>query len=282
MKSQKVSVEWLKDHLHDSNLRIVDCQFVFGEPEEGRRLYSLSHLPGAVFFDLEEDLAGPRAEHGGKHPLPDVAQLAEKLGRAGIDQDTVVVAYDSQGSAMVARFWWLMQYLGHQQTYLLDGGITRWTELDLPVTTEVPPTPAAKTFTPHVQHDMVVNIDRVRQALQHKDATLIDSREEKRYLAIEEPLYPVAGHIPGALNHYWKHSLNEDGTWKSVEEQAERFAGIDKDSEVIAYCGSGITACPNIMALQEAGFKNVKLYIGSWSDWISYPENPIATGEEDK
>jgi thiosulfate/3-mercaptopyruvate sulfurtransferase len=276
MKSQKVSVDWLKEHLHDPNVRVVDCQFVFGEPEEGRRHYALAHLPGAVFFDLEEDLAGPRGEHGGRHPLPDIAEFADKLGRAGIDMDTIVVAYDAQDGSMAARFWWLMQYLGHEQTYLLDGGITLWTARKYPVTTELP-TPPQKTFTPQVQEGMVVYIDRVKRAVQHKDAILIDSRESKRYLGIEEPIYPVAGHIPGAINHYWKDNLNEDGTWKSPEEQAARFADLDKDQELIVYCGSGITACPNVMALREAGFNNVKLYVGSWSDWSSYEENPIET-----
>ncbi len=274
-----VSQSWLFEHGTDDHIVIADCRFTLGKPESGKQSYDIDHIPGAVYFDLESDLSGPVAKHGGRHPLPDVQELAVKLGQAGIHAGSTVVAYDDQGGAMASRLWWLLTYLGHDKVYLLDGGYTKWKEAGYPVTDE-PALLHEAVFTPRVREDMAVSIEQVKAWLGKPGVALIDSREAKRYLGIEEPIDPVAGHIPGAKSYFWKDALDETGAWKNEAALAERFDGLRQAEEIIVYCGSGVTACPNVIALSEAGLKNVKLYPGSWSDWVSYPENPVATGEE--
>ncbi|TCP57614.1 thiosulfate/3-mercaptopyruvate sulfurtransferase [Tumebacillus sp. BK434] len=280
MASNLVSMDWLLAHLHDPEVRVVDCRFVLGQPDAGVSAYQQGHLPGAVYFDLERDLSAPKAEHGGRHPLPDAMLLAAKLGAQGIGNGHHIVAYDDQGGAMASRFWWLLKYLGHERVSVLNGSYTAWKAAGHPVTAEA--APVSKTeFIAHSQTDFLVHMNEVRTKLGDPGTVLIDSREAVRYQGLQEPIDPVAGHIPGAVNHFWKDSLQEDGTWKTADEQRERFADIDPDKEVIVYCGSGVTATPNILALQEAGHRKVRLYLGSWSDWCSYPENPIATSKEE-
>lgn len=275
-----VSLSWLKEHLQDADLVIVDCRFVLGQPESGQTLYRESHLPGAIYLDLERDLSGPKREHGGRHPLPDIDEFARTMGRAGIDRSKTVVAYDDQGGAMASRLWWMLRYAGHPRVYVLDGGFSAWKAAGYPVTAEQP-VPKPTTFEPQVQADLLLGMEHVRARLGKPGTTIIDSREKKRYLGLEEAIDPVAGHIPGAVNRFWKDALDENGRWKDAAGQRERFAGIDPEKEIVVYCGSGVTACPNVLALEEAGFRNVKLYAGSWSDWISYKDNPVATGEEE-
>ncbi|WP_018130884.1 sulfurtransferase [Effusibacillus pohliae] len=278
MERSIVSQEWVKQQLENRQVRIVDCRFVLGQPAAGRQAYLTEHIPGALYVDLEQDLSGRKQRHGGRHPLPEVARLAAKLGGLGIDHSVQVVAYDDQGGAMASRFWWLMRYLGHTRAYVMDGGFLQWKAKGYPVTEELPSVQPA-TFIPQVQKHMLVSMQEVKDRIGKPGTVIIDSREAKRYKGVEEPIDPVAGHIPGALHYFWKDGLNEQGTWKSGEEQRRRFAKIDPADEVIVYCGSGVTACPNILALKEAGYQNVKLYAGSWSDWISYPDNPV---ERDK
>ncbi|MGZ4032297.1 MAG: sulfurtransferase [Tumebacillaceae bacterium] len=280
MQTHVVSLEWVAEHLNDPQVKLVDCRFVLGQPDAGSTAYAAGHLPGAVYFDLEKDLSAPKSAHGGRHPLPDIAAFAEKLGQAGIDQTSTVVAYDDQGGAMASRFWWLMQYVGHSSTVLMDGTFSQWQAQGQPVTTEVPHAEQV-TFAPHVQEHLVVHVEDVKQRLGKAGTVLIDSREGKRYAGLEEAIDPVAGHIPGAVNHFWMEGLTADKTWKSAVEQKARFEDVNPADEVIVYCGSGVTACPNILALKQAGYENVKLYAGSWSDWCSYPDNPIATKKAD-
>ncbi|MBP1933964.1 sulfurtransferase [Ammoniphilus resinae] len=279
MASNLVSVEWLKEHLEDPSVKVVDCRFILGNLTAGYESYLKDHIQGAVYFDLEKDLSSPKEKHGGRHPLPNPSLLVEKLGQAGINQSTKVVAYDDQGGAMASRFWWLLQYMGHENTFVLDGGYSLWKEEGGPITNEIP-SPIATEFEPNIQHDMVVTIDEVKARMGQKGTVLIDSREDKRYLGIEENVDPVAGHIPGALNYFWKGILDENGRLKEANELKNHFQNIISQEEVIVYCGSGVTACPNILALKEAGYLRPKLYSGSWSDWCSYAENPVATGKE--
>ncbi|HJV46277.1 MAG TPA: sulfurtransferase [Bacillota bacterium] len=274
--SNLVSMEWLKEHLSDPHLVIVDCRFVLGNPEVGYRSYLSDHIPGSFYFDLEKDLSNPKSKHGGRHPLPNVTEWIRKLGEVGINQTKRVVAYDDQGGAMASRFWWLLKYLGHPQVCILNESYSSWRAKELPVTSEVPHCEPAQ-FTPRIQQDRVVDMEVVKQKKDEPGTILIDSREDKRFKGLEEMIDPVAGHIPGAVNYFWKGVLNEDGTWKSAQQLKEWFAQVDYDKEIIVYCGSGVTACPNILALEEAGYKEIKLYAGSWSDWCSYSENPIAT-----
>ncbi|ANB58486.1 rhodanese-like domain protein [Anoxybacillus sp. B7M1] len=273
-----VSPQWMSERLSRDDVRVIDCRFYMGDSSRGINEYIQSHIPGALYFDLERDLSGPVHEHGGRHPLPEFDELIEKLSAAGIDRDTTVVAYDDQDGAMAARFWWLLRYLGHERVYVLDGGYTRWKEAGYPITEEVVVFPK-RTFIPAYQPSLLATTEDVRRASEQASAILVDSREPKRYLGIEEPIDRMAGHIPGAKNCFWKDALTSEGYWKKPHEQAARFASISKDEKIIVYCGSGVTACPNVLALSEAGYTNVQLYVGSFSDWISYPDHPIATGE---
>lgn len=266
------------------NLVIADCRFLLNDPGAGEAAYLAGHIPGAVYLHLERDLSGPKQPGGagGRHPLPDVQQLADKLGAVGIGIGTSIVAYDDQGGAMASRLLWLLQWLGHSgEKAIVAGGFDAWQSAGGTVTTELPEV-KRQTFVPQVQANIVVDAAYVRERLGLADITLIDSREAPRYRGEVEPIDPVAGHIPGAVNRFWKDGYEANGMMKPVDAQLERFAGMTPDDEIIVYCGSGVTATPNVIALEAAGFRNVKLYAGSWSDWSSYEENPVVTGDEEE
>lgn len=274
-----VSMKWLLARLYEPDVVIVDCRYQLGKPDAGRTAYEESHIPGAVYLDLGKDLSAQVGQHGGRHPLPDVNILANTFSRVGIGNDARVIAYDDQGGAMASRLWWLLTYMGHSSVYVMDEGFTAWRNAGFPVSSEQKVLIPA-SFTASPRSEMLADMQEVKSKLHTPGVVLIDSREGARYHGEAETVDPVAGHIPGAVNRFWSEARRADGTWKSPEEQHERFAGLSKDDEIIVYCGSGITACPNVLSLQEAGFKRVKLYAGSWSDWVSYKENPIATGKE--
>ncbi|MGO4108957.1 sulfurtransferase [Paenibacillus sp. YAF4_2] len=275
-----VSLKWLLARLYETDIVIVDCRFQLGKPDFGREAYEESHIAGAVYLDLEKDLSAPIEEHGGRHPLPDITALTVALSKVGISNETRVIAYDDQGGAYASRLWWLLKYLGHEQVFVLDEGYTAWQNAGFPVNAEQKVLIPAR-FLATVQHNMLVEMDEVHEKLGNENVTLIDSRDGARYRGEVEPLDKKAGHIPGAINYLWSEGKGEGGKWKSAEEQAARFEGLDKDRETIVYCGSGVTACPNVLALQDAGFTKVRLYAGSWSDWISYEGNPVATGDDE-
>lgn len=274
-----VSQSWLLGQLGDANIVIADCRFALGQPESGRNHYEQDHITGAVYVDLEKDLSGAKMAHGGRHPLPDLGAFSILVGSLGIDSTKTVVAYDDQGGAMASRLWWMLKFLGHSEVYVLDQGYTVWKAAGFPITDEAPAI-YPRTFSPKVQRTMLASMDEVKDKLGRPGVVLVDSREERRYLGLEEPIDPVAGHIPGARNYFWKGVLGADGAWLPAAKQEQHFASLRDADEIIVYCGSGVTACPNVLGLSEAGFDNVKLYSGSWSDWISWSENPIATGEE--
>lgn len=291
-----VSKRWLLARLYDPEQTIVDCRFTLGKPQAGRESYEQEHIPGAVYLDLELDLSSAVTEHGGRHPLPDPQVLAARLSRLGISNDTRIVAYDDESGMNAARLWWLLRYLGHEQVFILADSFSTWKAEKYPVT-DHQPIRVPSTFVENVQPQMLAGVDAIREVSEKTVAAkadtvgsdsltsfsalplLIDSRANDRYQGQNETLDKKAGHIPGALNYFWKNTQNADGSYKSAEQLAEHFTGLDKDREIIVYCGSGVTACPNVLALEKAGFKNVRLYAGSWSDWISYEENPVATGE---
>jgi thiosulfate/3-mercaptopyruvate sulfurtransferase len=276
-----VSQTWLLGQLGDANIVIADCRFALGQPDAGRQNYEKDHIAGAVYVDLEQDLSGAKMAHGGRHPLPDLGAFSILVGNLGIDGTKTVVAYDDQGGAMASRLWWMLKFLGHSEVYVLDQGYTAWKAAGYPVSEEVPAA-FPRTFSPKVQRAMLASMDEVKDKLGRPGTVLVDSREERRYLGLEEPIDPVAGHIPGARNFFWKGVLGENGAWLSAAQQEQHFAALRDADEIIVYCGSGVTACPNVLGLSEAGFDNVKLYSGSWSDWISYADNPIAVGDEEK
>lgn len=277
------SAEWVRERLEQGGCVVVDARYVLSDMNAGRDAYAEGHLPGAYYLHLSQDLSSPKREDGsgGRHPLPEPGVLADKLGSIGIDNDTPVVAYDDQGGAMASRLLWLLQWTGHAgEAVLLDGGYAGWISAGYLVTTEVPAAVEGVVYTPRVQEDMLVSREEVRERIGRTGTVIIDSRDPARYRGENETLDPVGGHIPSAINRFWTEGRRADGAWKNATEQAARFEGIAEDDEIIVYCGSGVTATPNVFALQEAGYKNVKLYAGSWSDWISYEGNPVATGEE--
>lgn len=268
-----VDSEWLKSRLDDSSIVVVDCRFNLADPTEGKRKYQESHIPGAVYYDLEKDLSDQVGKHGGRHPLPNPKHLAFKLGNSGIDHTKTVIAYDDQNGAMAARFWWLLRYYGHQNAAVLNGGFSNWVDKGFPVTSDIPQ-PHSAQFVPNIHHDWIVPMAGVKNLPEGEP--LIDSRAANRYRGEVEPMDAKAGHIPGAENWFWEDNL-KDGKWMSSAELKERFKPLDKKARVTVYCGSGVTACANILAMTHAGLKNVRLYPGSWSDWVSYPDNPVET-----
>ncbi|WP_456278633.1 sulfurtransferase [Bacillus sp. AK128] len=268
------SFDWVVEHLNDEQVRIIDCRFQLNDPNAGIEAYKESHLSNAVYLHLEKDLSGPVNTHGGRHPLPDSQQLSETLASLGIDKGTTVIAYDDQNGAMASRCWWLLQYLGHEKVYVMNGSFQSWKNQGLPLSSEVKEF-QKREFQPNIQKHLLANVEDVQDNLHTNASALIDSREEKRYKGEIEPIDKKAGHIPGALNYFWQENIASDGTWKHPKEHEERFKDLSKEQSVIVYCGSGVTACPNVLALKEAGYQDVKLYLGSWSDWITYEDNPV-------
>jgi thiosulfate/3-mercaptopyruvate sulfurtransferase len=286
-----VSATWLSQHLDDPQTIVIDCRFELTNPQAGRQHYEVSHIPGAFYFDLNQDLSSPVGQHGGRHPLPDPGILAAKLTAIGIFSSsasssvetptqvpTQVILYDDSRLAYAARAWWLLRYLGHEQVAVLNGGWGGWQTAGHPVTAALP-TPRSGNFIPRIQPNWVVGINEVKALKDLPTVALVDSREGDRYRGEREPIDPVAGHIPGAVNYPWQEVTDEQGYLRSPTEQQQRWAalagealaeGTDAPAAILVYCGSGVTACVNLLSLELAGIETGKLYAGSWSDWCSY------------
>ncbi|NCF19708.1 MAG: sulfurtransferase [Haliea sp.] len=254
--------------LGESDALIVDCRFSLADPDEGRALYRQGHIPGAVYLDLNRDLSGPVGEHGGRHPLPDPEDFAATLANCGIGPDTLVIAYDDNRLAFAARLWWLMHSLGYRPPRLLDGGYQAFLAaggeacIDIPEPSlgQVPKAPAFSGYC---------DIDGLR-ALQAAGAMLVDSREEKRFEGLEEPIDPVAGHIPGAINRPWQGVTTDSGRLRDAGGLQGHWGDALEAEQLVVYCGSGVTACVNLFSLTLLGREDATLYAGSWSDWCSY------------
>lgn len=269
-----VEKEWLLQNLNKDDVRIIDCRFSLSEKKNGREQYLLNHIPGALYFDLEEDLSGTVKIHGGRHPLPELTEFAHKLSLSGIDNTKTVIVYDNGEGAFAARFWWMLNYLGHQNVCILNGGYSNWVKAAYPADDLIPSFKEVN-FQVNIQKEWLATYEEVKEVVEGKsDVVLIDSREEKRFLGEEEPIDKKAGHIPGAINFPWFGAL-ENGMYRKADDQNNRFAQLPSEKEYIVYCGSGVTAAPNFLSLKEAGYQHVKLYIGSFSDWISYDDNEI-------
>ena len=265
-----VSCEWLLEHLEDPDIAILDCRFSLAEPELGKQQYQTSHISGAYYLDLNEDLSSPVGEHGGRHPLPNPRELASKLSRMGIEsQKTLAIAYDDSRLAFASRLWWLLRYLGHDRVAVLDGGFAAWEKAGYPSTNKISPIKQAQ-FEPQIQSSMKVDITGVKNRKDLTGVTLVDSRDRDRYEGIREPIDKIAGHIEGAANYPWREVTDENGYLISPAQQRSRWADLEQEREILVYCGSGVTACVNLLSLEIAQIHTGKLYPGSWSDWISY------------
>lgn len=268
--SSLVSVQWLAQQLDNPSVVIIDCRFQLTDSHWGYQQYLMSHIRGAYYLDLNQDLSAPVTQHGGRHPLPNPEQLTAKLGALGISVgETWVIAYDDSRSCFAARLWWLLRYLGHERVSILDGGWNGWKNAGNPISNDVPiPTPTQ--FIPQIQSDWIVDIETVKALREKPSVILVDSRESDRYYGVREPIDPIAGHIQGAINSPWSQVTDETGYFRSVEDQQRLWDNYQTVEEMIIYCGSGVTACVNLFSLTLTRRQNVKLYPGGWSDWCSY------------
>jgi thiosulfate/3-mercaptopyruvate sulfurtransferase len=279
-KSPLASAAWLKKHLHDSGLRLVDLRWYL-QGKSGREEYEKGHIPGAVFVDLERDLTAPYGP--GRHPVPSPEQFSEAMQAAGISDDSRVLVYDDSGGSIAARLWFLLELYGHVgQARVLDGGLQAWIAAGGELSAASPPVERG-SFGVKPMRRSLLDKHQVERLRNRRNAVLLDARAPERYRGDSEPVDSRPGHIPGAKNAPWPGNL-EDGAFKrpAALRKQYRALGVNEKSEVIAYCGSGVTACHDLLALQLAGVpsRRVHLYEGSWSDWSRDPFRPIATGSE--
>jgi thiosulfate/3-mercaptopyruvate sulfurtransferase len=262
-------------------VRVVDTRWSLLERAKGRAAYNAAHVPGAVYLDVDDDLASPRGEGPGRHPLPTESRFIAAMSRAGVGADTHVVAYDFGDGSTAARVWWLLRHFGHDRVSLLDGGWARWSAEGRP-TESASPAIAPAAFVARARSGDVVDADAVERLRREPGTLVIDSRLPERYEGRTEPIDPVAGHVPLALNHPYPRNVRaaDDPRFLPPEILRAQFAalGAERAQRVIAYCGSGVNACQNLFALHLAGFEGGLLFEGSWSDWCSSGTRPVGTG----
>ena len=274
-----IQAEELFRHLHDPNYVIVDCRFNLSDPTWGENDYSLHHIPGAVYADLNRDLSAPRTSRSGRHPLPSKEQMEAVFSRMGIDAARQVVVYDTTSGSIAGRFWFLLKYCGHEKVALLDGGFVRWGSKGFPIETKVNKNPARK-FIAELHPEMLVTTSQVEDLHRDPHWRLIDARAPERYAGSSEPIDPVAGHIPGAMNRFHENNLTGEGVYKSPAQLKQEYSPLlltDAPENTILYCGSGVTSVHDLIAMKLAGFPTPRLYIGSWSEWIRDPKHPVKT-----
>lgn len=275
-----IDAKTLATHIGDPAWVVVDCRFKLSDADAGRRAYAQAHIPGARYLHLNDDLAGPVGASTGRHPLPDPARLADTLGRCGIDRDTQVVAYDDSFGSMAARLWWLLRWLGHDAVAVLDGGMQAWQRAGGALNADVPVT-TPRRFAAQPNNALWVDADFVQRALAAGTHVVIDARAEERFSGEQEPFDKVAGHVPGALNLPFEDNLSIASTFQSPDELRAQYAPLlagKAPTQAIHMCGSGVTACHNVLAMEHAGLAGAKLYAGSWSEWITDARRPVATG----
>jgi len=279
-----ISPENLHERLNDAtgNVLVFDCRFDLADPDAGVAAYAAGHLPGAHYLHLDRDLSGPKTGANGRHPLPDRAALVATLAARGLKEGQQVVAYDAQGGMFAARLWWLLRWLGHDAVALLDGGLPAWQAAGFPLTQSVP-LAAHGSFKAHAPLQVTVDAQVVQRNLGTHELTLIDARAADRYRGENETIDPVGGHIPGALNRFFKDNLAQDGRFKSAHTLRDEFGALldgKTPEHVVLQCGSGVTACHNALAMEIAGLHGAALYPGSWSEWCSDASRPVATGPQ--
>jgi len=273
-----ISVGDLAAHLDDAGWVVCDCRHDLVDTAAGRRAYSESHIPGARFVHLDQDLSAPMTGRNGRHPLPDPERFARRVGELGIGNSSQVVAYDASGGYYAARMWWMLSWLGHESAAVLDGGWDAWLKAQHPITDRLPVIEAAQ-FTMRVRNEAVVDAGFVIASLGKPGPLLVDARSPDRFRGENETLDPVAGHIPGAANRFFKLNLETDGRFKPATTLKREFSallGNNSPRDVAHYCGSGVTACHNLLAMEIAGLTGSRLYPGSWSEWCSDHSRPVA------
>lgn len=268
----------LAEHIDDPQWIIFDCRFTLTDAAAGKRAYKEGHISGAHYAHLNEDLSGPITSTSGRHPLPDPELLANKFSAWGVDERKQVVVYDASFGAMAARLWWLLRWLGHHNVALLDGGLPRWQREGFPISTDICTAKTTK-FRARLNAGLVVDAGEIERIRTDNNYRLFDARAEERFSGAVEPLDKIAGHIPGAINLPWEDNLDFGGNFQTPEELQESYAhqlGRVVPEHVIHMCGSGVTACHNIIAMEHAGLRGAKLYAGSWSEWITDPNRAVA------
>ena len=275
-----IDANTLSEQLSREDLTLFDCRFDLGNVSWGETEYARAHLPGALYLHLDRDLSSPISAHSGRHPLPDPGSYAARLAALGVTPESQIVAYDQGNGAYGARLWWLARWIGLRNVAVLDGGMAAWRAAGLPLETAVR-TPKPSAFTPTVTPNAWVTSDAVDELRQRPGNLLVDARGAERFAGRNETLDPVAGHVPGARNRPFLDNLGADGRFLPADVLRQQFTtllGSANASSVVAMCGSGVTACHNLLALEHAGFSGARLYAGSWSEWIRDPRRPVATG----
>lgn len=281
--AQLITPQQLAERLEAPGMVVLDCRFALEDIDYGQRSYALGHIAGAHFADLERDLSGPVIKgQSGRHPLPDPQHLAQRLREWGVDNDSQVVLYDDGPGAFAARAWWLLAWLGKRDAvFILDGGLKAWHAAGLPLSLDPPPRREG-TFSGEPDMGLLIDAADLARRLNDPEMTLLDARALPRFRGEVEPIDPVAGHIPGAQCAAFTENLGPDGRFLAPGQLQQRFAEKlhgRAPEHLVAYCGSGVTACHNLFALALAGYPLARLYAGSWSEWINDPRHPVATGD---
>ena len=277
----------LAPHLDDPDWAIIDCRFDLARPDWGAQAFAAGHIPHALYAHLEHDLSRPRTPRSGRHPLPQVEVLAATFARFGIDERVQVIAYDQGTGAFAARLWWLLRWLGHPQVAVLNGGLAAWELARLPLSSSIE-TRAPRQFRAKTEAHRVASGSEVAAlvssgALARAEQLLIDARSADRFAGENETIDPVAGHVPGARNHPYAGNLDASGRFLDAARLRQAWEATLRGAsaqQLIAMCGSGVTACHNLLALEVAGHSGARLFAGSWSEWITDPDHPVARGPE--
>jgi len=277
MHKTLVSTETLARHLDDPKWVVFDCRFDVTRPEAGREGYLKKHIPGAIYADLDADWSSPPGPGDGRHPLPDPDTLCERLSEWGVGADSQVVVYDDGAGSVAARIWWTLRWLGHDGVALLDGCFGKWLEEGRPVSDEIPqPSPAV--FRGAANDAMWISTGEVERLLDDDASVVIDARPPERFSGERETVDAVGGHIPNSVNHPLMRNIGDDGCFLPPEQLRRQYRKMQKPVTIHS-CGSGVTACHNLLAMEVAGLPGSRLYVGSWSEWIASPQRPTARGE---
>jgi len=271
-----ISSDTLAQHINDSNLIIIDCRFSLADSEAGAKAYRMGHIKNARYAHLDNDLSSTISNTTGRHPLPNFNTLVKKLGLWGVSNKSQVIVYDDANGAFASRLWWLLRCLGHEAVAVLDGGITHWQNS---LTTTLPNI-SPKTFRPYLDSSNWLSALEISNKLATQSIQLIDARTPERFIGEQEPIDPIAGHVPHAINRAFQLNLNTSGLFLQQDKLQDQFIaliGSYTPEQTVHMCGSGVTACHNLLAMEYAGLSGSKLYAGSWSEWITDQNRPIAT-----